>query len=330
MGCLKLTYTESESTLKVSANNFGVDEKDRGRWLDYGARMYDPTIGRWSASDPLSEIAFSLTPYRYCYNNPVNYTDPFGLWEQDANGNWSTNDVKDISRFLLYFEAETQGLNNNPSMDQVNGFIAGEESDGGAGLGRLSDGSALVSQVNVNGHVKNYSIGDYSFSHTYWVTDSKSVKNAWHEIQGDLSPDALDTRTLGNNIMGLSYPGGNNPRKYNGDYDYSYRPMSLSEYPAIGHDRRYDNLKAVGASGLFMDSRTIGADWKFVSEEFAIASMPIDLKTRVQAFILGVGLGIAATPKTLLKYATPQPSASGAEVMMWYSISNTGVTNKPQ
>jgi RHS repeat-associated protein len=291
------------------------DELDLG-WLDYGARMYDPTIGRWSAPDALAEFGFSLTPFRYCFNNPVNYVDPLGLWEKDASGNYSTDDEEDIERLLSYLTVENSVLNNNPSIAQINGFIAGEESE--SGLGELSDGSKLVSAITVNGYQQG--------NRVEWYTDKKSLDNAWHDVQGSLTPDALDPRTLGINIFDLTYPGGDNPTRYNGDYDYSYRPMRLSEYPAIGHDRRYDNLKAVGASALFTDSRTIGADWKFVSEEFAIASLPIGTKTRVQAFVLGLGLGIAATGKTVLEFASPQPSTSGA----WFSISDKGVTNNPQ
>ncbi|RZK38291.1 MAG: RHS repeat-associated core domain-containing protein, partial [Pedobacter sp.] len=41
---------------------------------DYGARFYDPSIGRWLATDPLTELAPSLTPFRYGFNSPVNYT----------------------------------------------------------------------------------------------------------------------------------------------------------------------------------------------------------------------------------------------------------------
>ena len=41
-------------------------------WYDYGARMYDADVVRWSVVDPLAEEYFAWTPYHYTMNNSIN------------------------------------------------------------------------------------------------------------------------------------------------------------------------------------------------------------------------------------------------------------------
>ncbi|WP_317192955.1 RHS repeat-associated core domain-containing protein, partial [Bacteroides sp. 1001136B_160425_E2] len=55
-------------------------------WYDYGARRYDPVLGRWNGVDPSCEKHYSWSPYAYCKNNPVLRVDPDGKDDYTING----------------------------------------------------------------------------------------------------------------------------------------------------------------------------------------------------------------------------------------------------
>jgi hypothetical protein len=84
----------------------------------------------------------------------------------------------------------------------------------------------------------------------------------------------LNPNTVGQNIFGLTYAGGNNPISYNLRPNYSYVPTSAADFPAIGHDRRYDSLNISGWKGVVFDTRSTVADWQFVGEEITIFGDP--------------------------------------------------------
>jgi RHS repeat-associated protein len=60
----------------------GMEKDDewqgQGNSYDFGARMYDPRLGRWLAVDPLMKKYPSLSPYSFVANTPLIAIDPDG------------------------------------------------------------------------------------------------------------------------------------------------------------------------------------------------------------------------------------------------------------
>lgn len=49
-----------------------------GSSYDFGARIYDPRLGKWLSTDPLQAKYPDLSPYNFTANNPIVFVDPNG------------------------------------------------------------------------------------------------------------------------------------------------------------------------------------------------------------------------------------------------------------
>lgn len=79
---------ESSSNIQpYKYNGKELDTFKKLNWHDYGARMYDATLGRWHSVDPMAEKYYAYSPYSYCGSNPVIRIDPNGEdWMMDRFG----------------------------------------------------------------------------------------------------------------------------------------------------------------------------------------------------------------------------------------------------
>lgn len=88
-------------------------------------RQYDSAIGRFNSPDALSELTYSISPYRFAFNNPVFWRDPTGLFEtrkeareykkehnlsgriqKDGKGGFSINDKSSNTSYFKPSSAE--------------------------------------------------------------------------------------------------------------------------------------------------------------------------------------------------------------------------------
>lgn len=53
----------------------GKEKQPETGFLDYSARQYDATIGRWMVVDRFSEKYLEYSPYQYAGDNPIKYVD---------------------------------------------------------------------------------------------------------------------------------------------------------------------------------------------------------------------------------------------------------------
>jgi len=180
---------------------------------DFGARNYDPQIGRFLGSDKKADKLVSSSPYTYCLNNPLVFVDPNGeypiyiitrsyapfetfgpsnKWYGDNRGATLSHNASYRTKANIFHDAETQRT----------------AAYGGRSFSSTTDGKK---HGYSNTHVKNRSEGDKIDVHSYgnnggqWgSSDIDQFTKLDVKIDGDIKKDHI--LDISGTISGDDFP----------------------------------------------------------------------------------------------------------------------------
>ena len=147
------------SGVNANANQYAYNGKEIQSEIvnlnlyDYGARFYDPVIGRFTTVDPLAEKSMKNSPFVYCSDNSIRFIDPTGMEDGESD-----------TQIAIDKYAEQTGQN---SADVMTEFINGDlKTTGSGGDNGSSDGQGDSNQSSGGG-----------------ITERQATSNGWYDEQ---------------------------------------------------------------------------------------------------------------------------------------------------
>lgn len=172
---------------------------------DYGARNYDPTLGRFTTQDPMQELYYGINSYGYVFNNPIQLIDPTGMIVEYAyDPNKSRKENRQARR---EFKSSQRELNRNSSEAKANW--------------KALKNSKNVHTIHIN---EKNADGNVIANNTVAKSGYTKEKGVGTDIYIDTNSTKIEGQELGTNIIGISHEEGHAFRLDQGLVEEDHEP----------------------------------------------------------------------------------------------------------
>ena len=196
-------------------------------WYDFEARMYDPLIGRFHTTDPMAEKYFSLTPYGYCGNNPMNAYDLHGdsISISYNRGSFSWGNLScGTPNSVLYFDGVL--YNRDGSVFSGDNVFLKQCLDAICEIRKSSEGDEMISMLQSSSNMFEICYGEGDFTPTDKYKAYANQYKANPEIYNQLIEHGISFEGGSGGTVTWNYNGTSLPRtvgsRINGHMDLAH------------------------------------------------------------------------------------------------------------
>lgn len=220
-------------------------------WLDYGARMYQPDLGRFFSQDRFAEKYYVLTPYHYGANNPLLFVDINGDSLIVGGEQTAIDKFKSISNQALGgFYTTTVGKNGLVTLEATGkkGEMTEQQQAFFAGMSQSTSLEAPVVQIGLVESSNQVLVGSYSLQQidvddlsAFGSDGPATVAGALiHEVAEQTYKQTMglgDTKAEYNMAHGLAIT---NENEVNGSTRGEELPSSAMTSPRASYNAQYN------------------------------------------------------------------------------------------
>ena len=178
-------FASSGNVQPYKYNGKEYDGKKGLNLYDYGARMYDAALGRFTTNDRFAEKYYSMSPYQYGANNPVKNVDVNG--DSIVVLNYGNGTQQHMAMLVQNDAGRWQYFSINGDNVYSSGKFSGGRKFDDLSVGNFgSPQEFMESSYNSAGDKDNQSINSYGFSEGYIIPTSaeqdSKIRNTFVEI----------------------------------------------------------------------------------------------------------------------------------------------------